>query len=155
MNITNGFGISISNYQPTYIGTTGTVRWNGMMRCLEVSTNDTNTYGSHWLPLANSSPVIGLDLYASQAVTWAQGKMMEELRLTQLELKHPELKEMRTLLQQTVVVIQKQDDDLLQATSLIQKEKEINTRLNEKIADLNKKCADLEEKLLTWKIIST
>lgn len=86
-NITGGVGITVTGsvYNTPYIDTTrpssGMVRYIGGN--LEVYD------GSSWLPLQSSYPTIELDGLTTEAVRWAQRKMIEEERMLELATKHP------------------------------------------------------------------
>jgi hypothetical protein len=108
-NITTGTGLTINGMYTSnpYIspGSTGAgmVRWNSNMQCFEI--ND----GSVWLQMAMAHPTIELAPHVQAVLAWAQTKMSEEAKLTELANQHPGIQDLKEKLDIMVALVKKEN----------------------------------------------
>lgn len=87
-NITAGYGIHIgghAGYSTPYIDATRPSA--GMVRYLN---NNLEIYdGNNWMTMQSSYPQVELTDHVQSVINWAEKKMAEEARISELAAKHP------------------------------------------------------------------
>jgi len=108
-SITAGSGLTISGMYTSnpYISPgangAGMLRWNPNMGYMEV--ND----GSTWLQITMSAPTIELAPHVQAMLNWAQTKMAEEAKLTELVNRHPGIQDLKEKLDIMVALVRKEN----------------------------------------------
>jgi len=105
--------IVVSSPSTSFVGTTGMVRWNGSMQCLEIlDSSNPNNY-ANWVRLdvmPNQGISIGLSSDAETVISWAKLKMQEEQNLKVLMARHPGVKDAKEKFD-IMVALTKQEED--------------------------------------------
>jgi hypothetical protein len=113
-NITTGTGLQVNNsysnwpsFYTTVSGTgnnlLGQIRYNGSSQNLEVYD------GTNWLTIMSSYPTIELAPHVQAVVAWAQTKMSEEAKLTELANQHPGIQDLKEKLDIMVALVKKEN----------------------------------------------
>ena len=144
----------ISGGGAPWCGKTGVVRWNSNAQNFEVMNSDPSAYNS-WETLPTSQYNISLAPYVQTIIVWAQKKMLEEEKMTELCSKHPELQAAKDHFDSVAELAKTLEEERKIFATDLANERMFNRSVTDELAKIKAEHDELKAKYNTWAIIAT